>query len=598
MGRSVFLVGVVAVACALSQGRSPCAETQRPNVILVVTDDQGYGDIGAHGNTVLKTPALDRLYAQSLRLTQFHVDPTGAPTRAALLTGRYASRTGVWYSMAGRSLLRMDETTIAQVFHQAGYRTGIFGKWHLGDNYPYRATDRGFDESLVHGGGGIGHTSDFWGNTYTDPVLCHNGAWRQCRGYCTDIFFSVALRFIEADRTRPFFAYIPANVPHAPLQAPPGYAGPYLAAGVPRELALYYGMIANFDENLARLLERLEKLGIADDTIVVFLTDNGTSGRASNVMLRGAKGSIYDGGHRVPCFIRWPRRLKGGRDIPQITAHIDLFPTLLDLCGLPYPKGVEFDGTSLVPLLVGVEDWFRRTLFVQALGADPPQPWRHVAVMTDQYRLVNGTELYDILDDPGQQIIFGAQHPDIRDRLRFEYGEWYKDVSKHFDQTCHIPVGVPRQETTVLSCYDWHGSPIPWRQEHVRTRLVANGYWAIEVMQPGRYRLTLREQPHPAKCVLRAVSARVQAGEHVTTASIPEGSTGVPIDLDLPAGKGRLQTWLFEPGGVQRGAYFAEVAYLGPSGETPSATKQPPAKPPAEQPDPKRQRPGPRSAYD
>ncbi len=194
------------------------AEIQRPNVVLVVTDDQGYGDIGAHGHPVLKTPALDGLYGESLRLTRFHVDPTGAPTRAALMTGRYSSRTGVWHSMMGRSLLRADETTVADVFRAAGYRTGVFGKWHLGDNYPYRAMDRGFDESLVHGGGGIAHTPDYWGNTYFDPVLCHNGTWRKYRGDCTDVFFGAAMRFIEADRQRPFFAYIPVNVPAAPFQ--------------------------------------------------------------------------------------------------------------------------------------------------------------------------------------------------------------------------------------------------------------------------------------------------------------------------------------------------------------------------------------------
>lgn len=597
MGPKCTLAAFAAWLGTWGIGVSAGAQVPRPNVVLIMTDDQGYGDLGAHGNPVLKTPALDRLYAESLRMTRFHVDPTGAPTRAALMTGRYSSRTGVWYAMMGRSLLRADETTVADVFCAAGYRTGIFGKWHLGDNFPYRAMDRGFNESLVHGGGGIGHTPDYWGNSYFDPVLCHNGTWRKCQGYCTDVFFSAAIRFIEAEPERPFFAYIAANVPSAPFQVAPRYAEPYLAAGVPGELALYYGMIANFDENFARLMGRLEQLGLNDDTVIVFLTDNGTSGRAFGVTMRGAKGSPYDGGHRVPCFIRYPRRLKGGRDIPQIAAHIDLFPTLLDLCGVRYPKEVQFDGTSLVPLLVGVEDWFRRTLFVQTHGVGPPQPWRHSAVMTDQYRLVNGSELFDIVDDPGQLINIAPGNREVRDQLRFEYEECYNDVSKQFDEMCHIAVGAPPQDPTTLTCHDWHGPLVPWHQGHIAQRAVANGFWAIEVVRPGRYRITLRERPAAAKFVLPAASARVQVGERITTVRVPPGSVSVPVELDLTAGKTRLQTWLFEPDGTQRGAYFVDVAYLGAPSESSGAPKPAPEAPPADAEGPKRRPSPPRSAY-
>ncbi len=591
------LTAVALVALGAINAAAAGLHGARPNIVLVVTDDQGYGDIGAHGNPVLKTPMLDRLQAESLRLTRFHVDPVGAASRAALLTGRYSARTGVWYPMMGRSLLRTDETTVAEVFRAAGYRTGIFGKWHLGDNYPYRAMDRGFGESLVHGGGGIGHTPDYWDNAYFDPVLCHNGTWRKYQGYCTDVFFSAARRFIEADPQRPFFVYLPATVPRPPFQVPPRYAEPYLAAGVPKELAMYYGMIANFDENLAVLLSRLETLGVADDTVIVFLTDNGISGRAGGVVMRGGKGSPYDGGHRVPCFIRYPRRLQGGRDIPQISAHIDLFPTLLDLCGVRYPKNVQFDGTSLVPLLVGVEDWYRRTLFVQAHGPGPPQPWRNSAVMTDQYRLVDGTELYDIVEDPGQLINIGPGNPEVRDRLRFAYEEWYKEVAPRLAEVCPISVGAPEANPAVLTCHDWHGPAVPWHQGHIRQRVVANGFWAVDVTRAGRYRFTLREWPAAANFALPATSVRVQVGEVITTVRVPPGTSGVPVEIDLPAGKARLQTWLFEPDGTQRGAYFVEIAYVGPpSAAPPVGTPQPAPAPPAEEPDPKRRPP--RSAYD
>ena len=343
----IFTLVVVASWCPASADAQPPAQRpaegrgrlgERPNIVLVVTDDQGYADLACHGNKYLDTVAMDQLYRQSVRLTNFHVDPTGAPTRAALMTGRYSCRTGVWHTMMGRSLLRRDERTIADVLAAAGYRTAIFGKWHLGDNYPYRAVDRGFHESLVHGGGGIGETPDYWGNTYFNPVLQHNGKPEKSEGYCTDVFFDAAIRFVEENRQQPFFIYLPTNVMHSPYEAPPQYAARYLTMGVQEPLASYYGMITNFDRNMARLLKRLDDLQLATNTVVVFMTDNGTTGRGIGVQMRGQKGSAYDGGHCVPCFIRWPARLQGGFDVGQLAAHVDILPTLLGLCASRSPK--------------------------------------------------------------------------------------------------------------------------------------------------------------------------------------------------------------------------------------------------------------------
>ena len=296
-----------------------------------------------------------RLYGQSVRLTDFHVGPTCAPTRAALMTGRYCNRTGVWHTVMGRSLLRRDEVTMADVFAAGGYRTGIFGKWHLGDNYPFRPQDRGFQEVLVHGGGGVGQTPDYWGNDYFDDTYWHNGKPEKQAGYCTDVWFDGALRFIEANRDRPFFAYIATNAPHSPFNVAEQYSGPYMGKSVPN--ANFYGMIANIDENMGRLLGKLKALGLEENTILIFMTDNGTAagfqaGKGFNAGMRGTKGSEYDGGHRVPCFLRWPAGgLGGGKDVSRLTAHIDLLPTLIELCGLPQPAGVKFDGASLAPLL-------------------------------------------------------------------------------------------------------------------------------------------------------------------------------------------------------------------------------------------------------
>jgi arylsulfatase A-like enzyme len=292
-----------------SSGAHSRASERPPNVVLVLTDDQGYGDLACLGNPILRTRNLDALYGQSVRLTDFHVSPTCSPTRAALMTGRYNNRTGVWHTVMGRSLLRRDEVTMADLFAAAGYRTGIFGKWHLGDNYPFRPQDRGFQEVLCHGGGGIGQTPDFWGNDYFDDTYWHNGVLEKSTGYCTDVWFDAALRFIESNRHRPFFAYVATNAPHSPYRVAEKYSRLYAGQTVPN--AGFYGMITNIDENVGRLMRTLQRLGLEENTILIFMTDNGTAagmqgGKGFNAGMRGTKGSEYDGGHRVPCFLHWP----------------------------------------------------------------------------------------------------------------------------------------------------------------------------------------------------------------------------------------------------------------------------------------------------
>ena len=335
----------------------------RPNVVFVLTDDQGYGDLSCHGNPVLKTPNLDALHACSVRLTDYHVGPTCAPTRAGLLTGHYANSTGVWRTSGGRSLLRADETSMADFFGSGGYATGIFGKWHLGDNFPYRPQDRGFETVVVHGGGGVGQTPDYWGNCYFEDSYWDGERHSQYEGYCTDVWFREALKFIESNRDRPFFCYIPTNAPHAPHLVEPRYSDPYLPLTPHRGRANYYGMVANIDENVGGLRRRLAEFGLAENTVFIFMTDNGSAGGVEvdeeqyvvsgfNAGMRGKKGSAYDGGHRVPFFLHWPA---GGYDRGCDAARAD------GQCGHPADADravraqeagqlCDFDGRSLVPL--------------------------------------------------------------------------------------------------------------------------------------------------------------------------------------------------------------------------------------------------------
>lgn len=565
----------------------PGAVAGRPNIVLVMTDDQGYGDLGCHGNKQLKTPAIDALHSRSLRLTNYHVDPTCSPTRAALLTGRYSSRTGVWHTIMGRSLMHADEVTLPELLQQAGYQTGIFGKWHLGDNWPLRPQDRGFDVSVIHGGGGVGQTPDLWGNDYFDDTYLRNGKPEKFTGYCTDIWFREAEKFIRSAGEKPFFVYLPTNAAHGPFNVADEYADPYRKAGVPSPRAEFYGMITNIDENVGRLLATLDELGLRRNTLFVFTTDNGTAAGhrgagGFNAGMRGAKGSEYDGGHRVPCFVEWPAAGFGGkpgsgRDVPQLTAHIDWLPTLAELCGVPVPESLKIDGTSLVPLLKATAGskqepqdikWPERTLVVHSQRVELPQMWRKCAVMTDRWRLVadgDRRELFDMRADPGQQHNVSAEYPRVLEDLSSRYLDWYRSISDRFTEAVQIPLGHPQGGATQLTAHDWHApiQQVPWNQPHIRRDLPGNGYWTVEIARAGNYRFTLQSRPGQQAVRMKAVRAGVRAAGVEQFREIAPEATRTELTLNLPAGPTRLQTWLEDGAGGSRGAYYVTVEYLG-----------------------------------
>ncbi|MBA7482246.1 hypothetical protein ES707_17730 [subsurface metagenome] len=546
---------------------------KQPNVVLVMTDDQGYGDLGCHGNPVIQTPNLDELYTQSIRLTDFHVGPTCSPTRAALLTGHYCNRTGVWHTIMGRSLLCKDEVTVADVFSAGSYRTAIFGKWHLGDNYPFRPQDRGFGEVLIHGGGGVGQGPDYWGNDYFDDTYFHNGKLKKFTGYCTDIWFDGAMDFIEANKERPFFCYIPTNAPHGPYNVADKYSKPYRDKGVSTNQAYFYGMITNIDENMGRLMQHLKALGLEENTILIFMTDNGTSGGYAGGM-RGRKGSEYEGGHRVPCFIRWPGGgLTGPIDIDRLTAHVDLLPTLIELCGLKKPRGVKFDGDSIVRLLTGKDkNWPDRTLITDSQRIEHPEKWRKSAVMTDRWRLVNGKELYDIKADSVQENDISDRNPQVVEKLRNAYEDWWADVSQRFDEYCEIIIGSDKHNPTRLMSHDWHTPRVAWSQGAVRSGMEANGFWAVEVARDGRYQFELLRWPIelnvpinetiPGGKAITATEARLKISDADMTVPVSMNARAVTFKIDLKAGKTRLQTWFMDNRGNSRGAYYVYVKRL------------------------------------
>jgi arylsulfatase A-like enzyme len=546
---------------------------KRPNVVLVMTDDQGYGDLGCHGNDLIVTPNLDKLHAESIRLTDFHVDPTCSPTRSALMTGHYSTRTGVWHTIMGRSLLGNHEKTVADIFSSSGYKTGIFGKWHLGDNYPFRPQDRGFQEVLIHGGGGVGQGPDYWGNDYFDDTYLQNGKPKKFEGYCTDIWFGEAMKFIEANKKRPFFCYIPTNAPHGPYNVADEYSKPYRDKGVNDRQANFYGMITNIDENMGRLMRRLRELDLEDNTILIFMTDNGTSGSYSGGM-RGRKGSEYEGGHRVPFFIRWPAGgLDGPGDVDRLSAHIDVLPTLIELCGLEKPAGLKFDGASLVKLLKDrVSKRPDRTLMVHSQRIEHPQKWRKSAVMTQRWRLVNGKELYDIQADPLQQNDVAGTNPQVVRKLRSFYDKLWADLSEGFDDYCRIIIGSDGQNPTRLMSHDWHTPRVPWNQGAIRNGMRSNGFWAVEIDRDGTYEFALRRWPKETNAAIGAAvdggkaiqvaSARLKVGDVDQTKQVNPEAAEVTFKVTLRAGKTKLQTWFTDDSGVSRGAYYVYAERL------------------------------------
>lgn len=458
MKRSIISALIIFCCAVLYAGlfsQSGVAQPRKPNIILVLTDDQGYGDIGRHGNPILKTPNLDRLHDESVRFTDFHVSPTCAPTRSALLSGRHEFKNGVTHTILERERMSLKTTTLAEVLKTAGYTTGIFGKWHLGDEPERWPSRRGFDEMFIHGCGGIGQTypgtcGDAPGNQYFDPVINHNGKFEKTSGYCTDVFFQQASQWIKIAKGRkPFFALITPNAPHAPLVVAEKYEKMYLdklpADKAGTDTAKFFGMIANIDENVGKLLALLTETGLERDTLVIFMNDNGgTAGvRVWNAGMRGQKNTPYLGGTRAISFWRWPGTLKPAA-VDQLAAHIDIFPTLAELAGAKLSPAVkaQIEGRSLAPLLKNPKaDWSDRYLFTHigrwAKDANPNDfKYAQCSVRSTRWRLVNSSregvkrwELYDVKADPGEQNDLAAQRPEIIKAMDAVYDKWWAEVT-------------------------------------------------------------------------------------------------------------------------------------------------------------------------
>jgi arylsulfatase A-like enzyme len=586
------------------------AAATSPNVIVVMTDDQGYGEFSCHGNPLADTPHIDRLAAQSLRLSDFHVAPMCTPTRGQLMTGLDAFRNGAINVSSGRTLLRPELQTIADVFQTAGYRTGIFGKWHLGDNYPFRPEDRGFDEAVWFPSSHINAVPDYWDNDYFDDTYIHNTQRRPYEGYCTDVFFREAMKWIAAgERGQPFFAYIPLNSAHWPWFVPDRYRAqvqsvaarhPEVIGDLPtdqqRNLISFLAMGVNIDENIGRLDAFLAEQSLFDNTIVVFLTDNGSTmgPQYFNAGMRGSKTTLWEGGHRVPCFIRWPAGDLGEpRKIAELSHVQDLLPTLADLAGIDNVPGA-LDGTSLAPLFRGERDslgermlvinYSRMPTFkVTYTDGNPAIPQREgAAVLWKHWRLLEDRMLFDLQSDLHQDHDVAAEHPEVVAKMRAHLDTWWDSVKDDVLEPQRVIIGSDHENPLLLSACEWLDVFVD-QQVQIRRGVETNGVWHLLVDQPGTYTFELRRWPVESGLQLDAgcpptpvidgaygkgralpiASAKLRVGDWESTQPPTADNTAVLFRTALGAGPIELQTWMLDDAGKPIcGAYFVTVTRI------------------------------------
>ncbi|GAB3319887.1 sulfatase-like hydrolase/transferase [Larkinella ripae] len=520
MGGLVLLIGA---GIARRPATAPSPAPARPNVLFILTDDQGWGDLSLHGNRFVETPNLDRLARSGAQFERFFVSPLCAPTRASLLTGRYHLRTGTVSVTQGWERMRSDELTLAEVFRQNGYATGCFGKWHNGEHAPEDPNSQGFDEFL-------GFCAGHW-NNYFDTHLQHNDRMVATKGFITDVLTDAALHFMGTHQSRPFFCYVPYNAPHSPHQVPDRFFDKYKAKGLSDEEASIYGMVENLDDNVGRLLAKLDQLGLSQNTIVVFATDNGPNGHRFNGDMKGIKGSVDEGGVRVPLFVRWPGKIRPQTRIQPIAAHIDLLPTLVDLGGLRFKAVHPLDGRSLGGLLTGRTDTLAdRMLFTHVAGMSsqglPAEPG---GVRTAQYRLVrrNGqTQLYDMLDDPAQTSDMAARQPQQVQTLQAAYDRWFGEVSQALDLSRPAPVAARR---VLLQAPEARFSgQVRFKQGNgwandwlINWQTPADSiWWDVVVTRPGGYQLSLA---YTAPDAARGAVVTVTAAKQTVHQSLPGG---------------------------------------------------------------------------
>lgn len=573
----------------------------KPNVVIMLLDDIGYGDLQCLGNTRTETPYLDKLWAESVRFTDFHVSPMSTPTRGQLLTGRHCLENEADMVCAGRSVPRPDFPMLSEVFKANGYATGMFGKWHLGENAPFRPSDRGFDESLYFPGSSLGTARDYWNNDGFDCTVIHQNTRKKYDGYITDVWNDQAIEWMQQQQKddKPFFCYLPSNLVHGPefveeefkeYFAAKNYTGPYPTV---------YAALKRYDGICARVDAFLEKSGLRENTIVIFLSDNGATdvmAKVDNAGMRGYKTSLYDGGHRVPCFVRWPKNgWDGGRDFDKLTEVQDIFPTLVEACSLKETDKLQLTGTSLVAALEGkdmpiLDD---RICFVQygkydrsRLSGNNPvienvpcgPVYGDAAVLWQNWRLVHNNELYNISTDPGQEINLSGKEPKIVEKLQAAYNKWWSDISPEGRPIRAIPIGIDN-ELVKLDVSSWEGAWIDFSGA-IRSGLRINGAWNLDVACDGVYRVYLRRWPEELGLPIRSAAPefkphyregkaldvskiRIEIQGQTLDSDVSNEDISIQIDIPLKKGVTKIKTYMMNADGeTLAGVYYTDIKFI------------------------------------
>jgi arylsulfatase len=584
---------MTAAALSISSLSSYAAAKKKPNVIVILSDDIGYGDFSCHGNPVLKTPNLDRLAKEGADFTDFHVTPVCTPTRSQLMTGMDSLHNLACAVTAGRTLMRRELPTMADLFRKGGYATGIFGKWHLGHERPDRPMDRGFDKAIWFKGWGLQSEIEF-DNDYVNPRYLDGTETKQASVYCTDLWFQEAIAWMtqQKEKGKPFFVYLPTNAAHMPLWPPEKYADMYKDKVNPT-MAAYYAMMANLDDNIGQMDEWLKKSGIYRDTIVVFMTDNGSAFAMQggpnagqqfySAGLREGKASNYDGGHRTVCFFRYPEvKFEAGLEAATPTQIQDILPTLLELCEVSPPKAA-FDGVSLVPLMK--KQPIKDRMFVMQYGARQRPIKYDAAVIWNQWRLQKGAELYDIIKDRAQKTDVSTQFPDVAAKMKAFYDDWWNKLDPALFQPIPMIIGSAAQNPVLLTCIDW------WEVDCDNINFVSNGTggprggsWTVQVEAKGNYRIELRRWPfHTNKSIgsegpratihgrpltqavkkMPAYHAVFEINGKEQSVSVKPEDVGAVFQVSLDKGMSKLQGWFRDAEKKDLcGAYYALVTRL------------------------------------
>lgn len=576
------------VYCFLTAPHS-FAQKTKPNVIIIMTDDMG-NNLGNLGNPWLNTPNIDKLSEESVLLTNFHQDLLCTPSRASLMTGKYSLRTGAWRTSIGRSNMRLEEITVAEVFQKNGYRTGSFGKWHLGDVWPFRSIDQGFEEAVNLNCGGIGQISDYWGNDYFDDVYYHNGKPQQYKGYCTDVFFNETIRFIKECTVaqEPFLIYLAPNVAHLPRIVEEKYSKPFLENGHDKNQAIFYGMIQNLDENFGQLTKTLKELDLEDDTIIIFTTDDGTAAYAAqfdkdgwalnsgfNMGQRGGKGSSYEGGHRLFFYIKWiGGKLEGGQKIDELTSVMDVFPTLIDLCDIQSESKIDFDGNSIKNLLYG-EVAKERTLVFSKLTPNKPDNFKRnkFCVAQGDWRWVDRKELYNVKKDREQRNNLTDKYPDIVQHLESKLNVFLQKNAQDRETAVRFILGDEQKKSITLTTQDlWVKSA--FNQSHVKKLSNGSGSWKVDFVQTGTYKFTLSRFPLYTNLPFNEklngkrsksftpTHAKISINNKEYEAFIGATDTNVFFELEIEKGAADIETWIFSKEGIIIPSYFLEVELI------------------------------------